>query len=144
MAANGERVDRGDPKFFRPASVHVVGDTLRRGDAAQELMHIAEVADQKPKEGDLAEIEMGEIDARAKNALAPIFLVVHRNAAHDRDLGRPVERRDVDGELRLGKSGVVLGVEKARIDHFEMRRLAAAREARGAEVERAAFGEFRQ
>ena len=87
---------------------------------------------------------MGEIDARAKNALAAIFLVVHRDAAHDRDLGRPIERRDVDGELGLGERRVVLGVEKARIDHVEMDGLAASREARGAEVERAARGEFRQ
>ena len=85
---------------------------------------------------------MGEIDARAKNALAPIFLVVHRNAAHDGDLCRPIERRDVDGELGLSKGGVVFRVEETRIDHLEMDSLAASREARSAEIERAACGEF--
>ncbi len=85
---------------------------------------------------------MGEIDARAKNALASIFLVVHRDAAHDRDLGRPIERRDVDGELGLSKGGVVLGIEKTRIDHVEMDSLAASGEARSAEIEGAACGEF--
>ena len=85
---------------------------------------------------------MGEIDARAKNALAAIFLVVHRDAAHDGDLGRSIERRNIDGDLGLGEGRVVLGIEKARIDHVEMDGLAASREARCAEVERAACGEF--
>ena len=41
------------------------------------------------------------------------------------------------------KGRVVLGVEETRIDHVEMDGLAASREARGAEIERAACGEFR-
>ena len=77
--------------FSTPAAVHVVGHAVGRRDAAHELVHVAEVADQEPQEGDLAEIEMGEIDAGAENAPAAIFLVVHRVAAHDRDLGRSVE-----------------------------------------------------
>ena len=85
---------------------------------------------------------MGEIDARAKNTLAAIFLVVDRNAAHDRDLGRPIERRHVDGELGLGEGRVVLRVEEARIDHVEMDGPAASGETRGAKIERAARCEF--
>ena len=101
MAADGERIDGRDPQFFDAAAVHVVGHAVRRGDAAQELVHVAEVADQEPEEGNLAEIEMGEIDAGAENALAAIFLVVDRDAAHDGDVGRSIERRDIDGELGL-------------------------------------------
>ena len=85
---------------------------------------------------------MGEIDARAKNALAAIFLVVHRDPAHDGDLGRWVERRHIDGEFGLSQGRVVLGVEEARIGHVEMDGLAASREARGPKIERAARGEF--
>ena len=78
---------------------------------------------------------MGEIDARAENALTPIFLVVDRDATHDGDLGRPIEGRDVDGEFGLTKGRVVLGVEEARVDHVEMDGLAASGETRSAEIE---------
>ena len=48
MAADGECVDRGDPQFFNPAAVHVVGHAVRRGEPTQKLVHVAEVADQEP------------------------------------------------------------------------------------------------
>ena len=142
MAADGERVDCGDPQLFDAPSVHVVGHAVGRRDAAQELVHVAEVADQEPKVGNLAEVEMGEIDARAKNALTSIFFVIHDDAAHDGDLGRSVEGRHVDSNLGLSKGRVVFGVEKAWIDHVEVNGLAASRQARCAKIERAASSEF--
>ena len=54
MAADGEAVDRRDPGLLDAVAVHVVRQRVGPRDAAQELVHEAEVALQEPEERDLA------------------------------------------------------------------------------------------
>jgi len=65
MAADRKRVDRGDPYFFDAAAIDVVRQAVTRCDAAQQFVHVAEVAVHEPEERNSAEVEMGEVDARS-------------------------------------------------------------------------------
>ena len=77
------------------------GSASGRATPRKILCTIAEVALHVPDEGDLAAIEVGQVDAGAENALAAIFRVIDLAAAHDGDFGRRIEDREVDRDLHL-------------------------------------------
>src|SRR5262249_9076657 len=103
-----------------------------------------EIALEKPDEWNPATIKMGEIDAAAKDPAPAIFRMVERAAAHDRDLGRGIERREIDRDLHGSERGLVLGVEETRILHGQNARLAAALEEDRAEIDRTIGRKLRQ
>src|SRR4029453_19206410 len=77
-------------------------------------------------ERDAAMIEMGEIDTGAEHAAPLVFRMLDHRAAHDRDLARAVEQREIDADFRAVERGLVLGVEKARVVLRHHRGLAGA------------------
>ena len=98
-----------------PQPVHVVGQHVGPRNAAQELVHEAELALQEPDERNLAAIEMREVDAAAEDAAPRVFGVVDRAAAQHCDVARRIEGRDVDADLHGVDRGLILGVEEARV-----------------------------
>src|SRR5260221_6911692 len=141
-AADREGVDRRDPRFLDGLSDRLVGRGILPRETAEDLVHHAHVALQIPDIGDLAEIEMGQVDAGGEHPAAAIFRMLDGVAAQHRDLGSGIEYSEVDrGFDRVDRRGV-LGVGKARMPHLHEPGLADALHARGAKIDRAARDEF--
>ena len=119
--------------------VDVVRRGVGAGDAAEDLVHIAEVALHVPDEGYPAAIKVGQVDAGAENALAAILGVIDLAAAHDGDFCRRIEDRDVDRDLHRVERRLILGVQVARIGGGEMGGDAAALDPHRPEID-CAFG----
>jgi len=71
-------------------------------------------------------IEVREIDAGAEHAAPLVFRMLDDGAAHDRDLGRGIEQREVDADLRAVERGLIFRIEKTRIVLGHHRGLAGA------------------
>ena len=130
--------------FSMPRPCDVVGQRLRRRDAAEELVDVADVARDEPDERDLAAIEMGEVDAGAEDVAVAIFRMLDLAAAEHGDVARAVEDGDVDGNLRPREGRVVLGVEEARVGRGEVHRLALPLEPGRTEIEHAVVRRTRE
>ena len=136
MAADGERLHRGDPRLLDALAAEFVGRrVVGEREPAIDLVHVTQVALQVPDERDPAVIEVGEIDAGAEHAAPLVLRMLDHRAAHDRDLGRGVEQRQVDADLRAVERGLVLGVEEARIVLGHHRGLAGAMHRRAVELD---------
>src|SRR5262249_14553389 len=96
---------------------NIVGHDFGSRDATHEFMNETELALQKPEEGNLAAIEMGQIDATAKNVAVAIFGVFYPIAPEDRDVGAGIEDREVDADLHGIDGGLVFGIQKTRVAH---------------------------
>ncbi len=126
VTADCKIVEGGDPGLLNARPVDVVRQGVRACDAAEHLVHIAEVALYVPDEGYLAAIEVGQVDAGAENAPAVIFGMIDLAAADDGDFCRRIKDRDVDCNLHLVQRRPILGVQVARIGGGEIGRDAAA------------------
>ena len=140
-AADGKALDDADPRFLDRAAGEFVGALVRPRHAAEQLVDEPHVALDVPDIGNLAAIEVRQVDAGREQVAAAIFRVLHGSAAQHRDIGVAIERGDVDRDFEAVERGLVLGVEKPRIAHGHDRRLAAALKRRAFERERALFGE---
>ena len=123
---------------------NLVGRHLGLGQAAQHLVHEAQVADQEPQERDLAVVEVREVDAGIVDAPAGILALGHDVAAQHRDLALGIEDADVGGDLGRGLGRVVLGIEEALVGQQQHGRLAVALDAGEAEIEPAVAQELGQ
>src|SRR5262249_40848497 len=97
-----------------------------KGEPAIDLVHVAEIALEIPNERDAAVIEVREIDAGAEHAASLVFRMLDDGAAHDGDLGRRIEQREIDADLRAGERGLIFCIEKTRIALRPHRGLAGA------------------
>ncbi len=80
-------------------------------------------------------IEMRQVDAGREQAPAAVFRVLDRVAAQHGDIGRRIERGDVDRDFKPVERRLVFGIEKARVAHGDQRRLAAPLQRRAFELE---------
>src|SRR5499426_4179818 len=110
--------------------------------AAIDLVDVAEVALEIPHEGNVAVIEMREVDAGPEHAAALVFRVLHHAAAQHRHFARRVDEREVDADLHAVETGLVFGVEEARVLERDDRRLAAPFDRRAVKLDGAAAGEL--
>ena len=108
-AADRERLRRGDPQLLR----------LRLAEAAVDLVHEPEVADREEQVGDLAAVEVGEVQARAEDPPAGVARMLDDAAAQHRDLHLRVADQQVDAGLQRPGGRVVLGVEVARVAQLD-------------------------
>ena len=116
MPADGERFDCGDDGFFESLAAELVrGRFVRKCQSAIQLVDVAEVANEVPKERNSAVIEVREIDARPKHTTAFVFWMLDHTAAQYNNFNRSIEQCEVDASLHAGKRGLVLSVEKSRI-----------------------------
>ena len=130
-AADRERLRGGDPQLL----ARVVGRALGVGEAAEDLVHEAEVAHGEEQVGDLAAVEVREVQAGAEDAPAGVARVLDDAAPQHRDLDLGVEQREVDRGLQRAGRRVVLGVEVARVAQLDGADLAGAGDRRRAEVD---------
>ena len=83
---------------------------------AVDLIEQAEFAlDDEFDEGDLAVVEMGQINTGVEDTFAGIFRMLQYAATQHADLDAVVEQNEVDGGLHRRHGVVVLGVEKGMI-----------------------------
>ena len=111
------------------------GARSRVGEAAQHLVHQPEVAHREEQVGDLAAVEVREVQPGAEDPPAGVARVLDDAAAQHRDLDLLVEQREVDRGLQRAGRGVVLGVEVARVAQLDRADLAVADDRRGAEID---------
>ena len=93
---------------------------------AVDLVDEAEVADREEQVGDLAAVEVGEVQAGAEDAPAGVARVLDDAAAQHADLDLRVEQDEVDRRLQRAGRRVVLGVEVARVAQLDGADVAAA------------------
>ncbi len=99
---------------------------------------LAELAlEQELEQGDLAVVEVRQVDARAENAPAGVFRVGGGSPAEDADPNLVVEQDEVDGDLERSGRGVVLGVQEGVILDRDVTDVALAIDADRAEVDAA-------
>ena len=144
MPADGKAVDGGDPRLLDAAAMHIIGNGMRLRNAAQELVHVAEIPLHEPQKRNPAAIEMSEIDPGAEGAAVAIFGMLEHTTAHHRNVGCRIKNGEIDRKLSELERRLVLGVEKARIRHGHMDRPAPSLDRRGAEIDTAFGGKPRQ
>ena len=108
-AADRVRLRGGDPQLLDP----------RLAQPAVDLVDEPEVADREEQVGDLAAVEVGEVQAGAEDAPAGVALVLDDAAAQHADLDRVVEQHEIDRGLERRDRRVVLGVEVARVAQLD-------------------------
>ena len=108
-AADRVRLGGGDPQLL----------DLGLAQPAEDLVHEPEVADREEQVGDLAAVEVREVQAGAEDALAGVARVLDDAAAQHADLDRRVEQDEVDRGLERAGRRVVLGVEVARVAQLD-------------------------
>ena len=106
----------------------------RPAEAAVDLVDEAEIPDREEQVGDLAAVEVGEVQAGAEDAPIRVARVVDRSAPQDRDLDLRVEEDEVDRGFQRAGRRVVLGVEVARVSELDRADVAASGDGGGAEV----------
>ena len=128
-AADRVRLRGGDPQLLglRP-----------RLSPRIDLVHEPEVADREEQVGDLAAVEVGEVQAGAEDAPAGVARVLDDAAAQHADLDRGSSRTRSIAASSGPVRRVVLGVEVARVAQLDRcRRCRRALDGRGAEVDAA-------
>ena len=104
---------------------------------AEHLVDETEVSHGEEQVGDLAAVEMREVQAGAEDPLAGVARVLDDAAAQDADLDRRVEQDEVDRRFERAGGGVVLGVEVARVAQLDGADVAGSRDGRGPEIDAA-------
>ena len=125
-AADRERLRRRDPQLLR----------LRLAEAAVDLVHEAEVADREEQVGDLAAVEVGEVQPGAEDAPPGVARVLDDAAAQHRDLDLRVERSA--RSMPASNGPVVVSSSALRwrgLRSSTVPTLPVARDRRGAEVD---------
>src|SRR3954466_909108 len=89
MTTDGEALDRADPQLFDP--IHL-WRYIRAREAAVELVHEPQVANDVPEVADLPLVEVREVDAGAEQTLAGVPRVRHFAAAQHADFALLVQR----------------------------------------------------
>ena len=125
-AADRERLGRGDPQLLR----------LRLAQPAVDLVHEPEVADREEQVGDLAAVEVREVQARRRRCAARRSAGARRRRRAARAISTcgSSSSRSIAGLQRAGRR-VVLGVEVARVAQLDGADVAARADRRGAEVD---------
>src|SRR5439155_24590555 len=108
--ADRERLDRRYPQLLGRL-LRLAGPVLLRGEAAEELVHVAEVAGDEEHEVEAAVIEVREVEARAEHAPPGMARVTDDGAADHTNLDFGVEQREVYGGLGCRQRYAVLGVQ---------------------------------
>ena len=93
---------------------------LGRAQPAVDLVDVAEVAGDEEDERELAEVEPGQVEARAEDPRSRVAGVLDHAAAHHSDLDLGIEQDQVDGALGRPQRRVVLGVQVARVADLEV------------------------
>ena len=73
MAADRKTYRRPPPTASRAEAIDVVRKGVGSCDTAQDLVHVAEVAAEKPEKRNLPAIEMGEINSGAEDRTIPVL-----------------------------------------------------------------------
>src|SRR5437773_11014279 len=123
MPADRESIHRRDPELL---DALLLRPRIGGGEPAVDLVDVAEIADQVPEKGDLALIEVREVDAGAEQAPPGVFRVLDGSAAQHADFGPRGEQRQVDRHLHAVDRPVVLRVQIARVPQPDDRCLAVA------------------
>src|SRR5919198_3332976 len=145
MAADGEGFDRGNPGLLDRVAAELVGRRIvGEGEPAVDLVDVAEVALEIPNERDAPVVEMSEIDAGAEDMAPLVFRMLYDGAAHDGDLARRIEQRQIDADLGAIERALILRIEEARIVLRHHRGLADAPNRRAVELDHAVALELRQ
>ncbi len=141
-AADRPAVHRGDPGLFSRPSVNFVGACRARRNPTEHLVHHPHVAADVPEIGNLAVVDMSEIDPARKNLAAFVFRMIDDTAAQYTDLAQWVDDRDIGGRFGIAERVIILGIEETRILHRYHGRLALPFEAGWPEIDHPVSDEF--
>src|SRR5262245_32796071 len=98
--ADGEGIDHGNPGLFDGRTLEVVGRRITPSNPTKDLVLVTHHMLEVEQEGDLALIEMGEINAGRAYPSTRIFRMIDRTAPQHCDLRAPIEDGKIDRRLK--------------------------------------------